>query len=180
MSKKEHFLKLIEDNPTDYSHRYVYADWLDEHGDHDEADRQRKYEGAYKWLTDYANNKEWTEVYGDTEFTERFGSVIAAGEYGGEWPRGDEDYELIKLKDGREVYIQADRGDYRYESNPYTQLVYFLGSHLDEKYFYLPFETPTGFNDYTDELWTNFEIVTGLKRPEGKWQKEMPPFSCSC
>ena len=31
--------------------RLVYADWLDENGEHEEAERQRKYVPAERWLT---------------------------------------------------------------------------------------------------------------------------------
>ncbi len=48
------FLAAIEANPPDYLRRYVYADWLDEHGEHDEANRQRAFEQADRWLRDFA------------------------------------------------------------------------------------------------------------------------------
>lgn len=48
------FLEAIEKAPKDYSHRYVYADWLDEMGEHEEADRQRKFEKSEKWLRTFA------------------------------------------------------------------------------------------------------------------------------
>jgi uncharacterized protein (TIGR02996 family) len=34
--------------------RLVYADWLDEHGEHEEADRQRKYVASERWLRAFA------------------------------------------------------------------------------------------------------------------------------
>ena len=52
---KDDFLKIISENPTDYVHRNIYADWLDEHGEHEEADRQRKYEASDKWMIDFAS-----------------------------------------------------------------------------------------------------------------------------
>jgi len=48
------FLAAIQDNPHDYLRRYVYADWLDEHGEHDKATRQRAFEKADRWLRDFA------------------------------------------------------------------------------------------------------------------------------
>jgi uncharacterized protein (TIGR02996 family) len=34
--------------------RLVYADWLDEHGEHEEADRQRRCVPAERWLREFA------------------------------------------------------------------------------------------------------------------------------
>src|SRR5438105_15639232 len=33
--------------------RLVYADWLDEHGEHEEADRMRKWPAAKAWLVKF-------------------------------------------------------------------------------------------------------------------------------
>lgn len=44
------FLAEIEKNPLDADIRGIYADWLDEQGDPDEAERQRKIVGAHAWL----------------------------------------------------------------------------------------------------------------------------------
>ncbi len=52
ISDRDAFLKSIEANPEDMAYRLIFADWLDEHGEHDEADRQRKYPEAKKWIED--------------------------------------------------------------------------------------------------------------------------------
>lgn len=54
MTEQEKFLAAIEENPKDYFLRQAYADWLEENDQPEEADRQRKYEEAEKWLTDFA------------------------------------------------------------------------------------------------------------------------------
>lgn len=61
----------------------------------------------------------------------------------------------------------------------YRQLLYFLKKHATGDY-YLPFDTPYGFRDYSEELWRNFELVTGMKSPQGEYRTKMPPFSCAC
>ena len=50
MSERNAFLKLLEENEDDTATRLVYADWLDERGEYDEADRQRKWPAARQWL----------------------------------------------------------------------------------------------------------------------------------
>ncbi len=53
---RQAFLDAIKQQPKNYDHRYVYADWLDERGEHEEADRQRRYEASEKWLREFARN----------------------------------------------------------------------------------------------------------------------------
>jgi uncharacterized protein (TIGR02996 family) len=44
------FLKALAENEDDTTTRLVYADWLEEQGLHEEADRQRKWPAAKEWL----------------------------------------------------------------------------------------------------------------------------------
>lgn len=55
MSDRELLLQAIEAEPDNYDHRLIYADWLDERGEHDEAMRQRNYEAADIWMKDLAS-----------------------------------------------------------------------------------------------------------------------------
>src|SRR5205814_1124014 len=50
MNQRNAFLKALAKNEDDTATRLVYADWLDEHGEHEEADRQRKWPAAKEWL----------------------------------------------------------------------------------------------------------------------------------
>lgn len=51
---RDAFLKALSENEDDVTTRMVYADWLDENGQPEEAERQRKWNGAKEWLTAYA------------------------------------------------------------------------------------------------------------------------------
>jgi uncharacterized protein (TIGR02996 family) len=48
--EQEAFLKALKKNEDDLTTRMVYADWLDDRGEHEESDRQRKWPAANEWL----------------------------------------------------------------------------------------------------------------------------------
>jgi uncharacterized protein (TIGR02996 family) len=50
VNEREAFLKALADNENDTTTRLVYADWLDERGEHEEAERQRNWPAAKAWL----------------------------------------------------------------------------------------------------------------------------------
>jgi len=138
------FQAEIAAHPREYDYRYVFADWLDEHGYYEEATRQRKYEAAETWLKDFAAT---TDGF-DFDYTDE----------------GDPD---------------------SYNDSGYMALLYFLEQHVagEEKGgFFLPFDTPYGFDSYSDELWENYTIVTGNPAPEkaNEYRNAMPPFRCAC
>ncbi|HEY7426993.1 MAG TPA: TIGR02996 domain-containing protein [Gemmataceae bacterium] len=56
MSERNAFLKILDENEDDTTTRLVYADWLDEHGEHEEADRQRKWPAAKAWLVQFCRD----------------------------------------------------------------------------------------------------------------------------
>ena len=165
MNDRQHFLDLIKAEPGAYEHRYIYADWLDDHGEHDEADRQRRYESSKKWLMEFACDHD-------------FGHTITDNELQDLRERYPDDYDYYEPYCNNLHAYKEDSPD-AYDGNPFVQLVYFLERHISDDAHYLPFETPHGFTSYSDELWEHFEIVTG-KRPSDQYRKEMPPFRCSC
>jgi uncharacterized protein (TIGR02996 family) len=74
MNMEDAFLKALADNEDDTTTRMVYADWLDENGEHEEADRQRKWPAAKAWLVRFCqvhnpdpgdDTEEWVISYKD-------------------------------------------------------------------------------------------------------------------
>jgi uncharacterized protein (TIGR02996 family) len=50
MNLRDAFLRALASSEDDTTTRLVYADWLDEQGEHEEADRQRRWPAAKEWL----------------------------------------------------------------------------------------------------------------------------------
>jgi len=47
------FLDALAQNEDDTPTRMIYADWLEEHGEYEEADRQRQWPAAKAWLVGF-------------------------------------------------------------------------------------------------------------------------------
>jgi uncharacterized protein (TIGR02996 family) len=54
--ERDAFLKALAENEDDALTRSVYADWLDENGEHEEADRQRKWPAAKAWIVRFCQS----------------------------------------------------------------------------------------------------------------------------
>ncbi len=50
MNARDAFLSALAENEDDTTTRLVFADWLDDQGEHEEADRHRKWPAAKEWL----------------------------------------------------------------------------------------------------------------------------------
>jgi uncharacterized protein (TIGR02996 family) len=63
MDLRDAFLRALAENEDDTSTRLVFADWLDEQGEHDEADRQRKWPAAKDWLVRFFRDHNQGDYY---------------------------------------------------------------------------------------------------------------------
>jgi uncharacterized protein (TIGR02996 family) len=70
VNEREPFLKALEENEDDTPTRLVYADWLDDNGEHEEADRQRKWPAAKEWLVRFFREHDEGDYYGQLKFYE--------------------------------------------------------------------------------------------------------------
>ncbi|WP_088255349.1 TIGR02996 domain-containing protein [Fimbriiglobus ruber] len=157
MDERQAFLNAIAAGPWDHElPRLVFADWLDEHGEVEEADRQRRYVSSERWLREFSM-KHRNEYFSD--YRGKYVEDEATGE----------SQEIPPVDAGNEEDIDSS----------YGKLMYFLKRHVDADH-YLPFDTPYGFDDYSDELWQHFRVVTGLVPPEGEHRHAIPPFRCAC
>lgn len=80
MNLQDAFLKALADHEDDTMTRLVYADWLDEQGEHEEADRQRKWPAAKEWLVRIC--KDHSRRYGEFTYEEliQFGYRVTRDE----------------------------------------------------------------------------------------------------
>ncbi len=62
MTDRERFLKALAKNEDDTSTRLVFADWLDEHGEYDEANRQRAWPEAKAWLVKFYSDSRRDQI----------------------------------------------------------------------------------------------------------------------
>ena len=83
MSEREAFLRAIAANEGDHLVRLVFADWLDEHGEHEEADRQRRWPEAKAWLDELCRKLNARgRAFGETSVEQllEFGRRVSATE----------------------------------------------------------------------------------------------------
>jgi uncharacterized protein (TIGR02996 family) len=166
------FLKALAENEDDTTTRLVFADWLDERGVHEEADRQRKWPAAKQWLIKFCEDHN---------------------------PRPDEEgrYEQVISYDdliemGRSAInevLSSRRYDQAYESPEQmlasgweTLEVAGLIESADQWEFHFGFANNIDMCEAmwgsASEFWKNWSVVTGIPLPPGVEEKSH--FHCSC
>lgn len=63
MNLQEGFLKALEENEDDTATRLIYADWLDENNQPEEAARQRAWPEAKRWMLEFVRENNYDAGY---------------------------------------------------------------------------------------------------------------------
>lgn len=75
MNDQEMFLAALAKDEDDADTRMAYADWLEERGEVEEADRQRKWPAAKAWILEFHRTEGYhRNRYDDEEDDERYTS----------------------------------------------------------------------------------------------------------
>lgn len=105
MGQKAEFLKAIEASPLDFELRMIYADWLEENDEPEEATRQRKYQSSYEWMKSFASEHfRWAEPHHYTaeEMIEAIKDYVEIGDYFNQ--DGHTSLKDLDIGDMQEVY----------------------------------------------------------------------------
>jgi uncharacterized protein (TIGR02996 family) len=149
MNEREAFLKALAENEDDTTTRLVYADWLEERGEHEEADRQRKWPAAKQWFVKFCQ-----------DYCSRGDDALD-----NEDPDGDNPYSYFHiplanlLKLGRKAFEQADEG----------RIHFYCGANE---------EMMDALRANTQEFWENWSVMTGIPLPPGVEEKSSFSCSC--
>lgn len=176
------FVDALAANEDDHTTRMIYADWLDEHDEPEEADRMRKLPAAKEWLRqwvqkingDYprrlaeweAGLQEWMQGrYDGKPVTTDMGPLTEDGwsEWTGDRPQADW-YQRHSYEDAIAAGHSALSGE-----------GYCFGTDAGCDYFY-PWKK--GEVSGSAEFFRNWSIVTGVPVPESVVKE--PPFRCAC
>lgn len=150
MDPRQPFLDALAKNEDDTTSRLVYADWLEERGFHEEADRQRQWPAAKEWLQNLSqqhNNRVREEFQ---EYVEKYGEFF-------------------------EYTIEEEIAEY---GITYEQLLE-IGNGGEEGYYVGGKESLQEILNDADtnrEYWKNWSIVTGKPSPED----DDGYFRCAC
>lgn len=147
----EIWLNTLREKPNCEVTRMVYADWLIEHGEQEEADRQLAYLAAMRWMTDFAGKLgEHCTNYDDIWLQDI-----------GVRPQIEEVYEEITAEQAIQAGWDAAKHD-RF----FTQ----MGQETAREVMYR--------EGMKEAYWKNWQIITGEKVNEET--REHHVFSCSC
>jgi len=169
MTDQEAFLAAIQRARGDEVLRQVYADWLDEHDQPDEANRQRRAVEAIQWLKDVANN-------GGNHCEENYGD----GSRGNPETREVEETDIVEKWVNITFDMVVDAGTDYVESHMLDGYWGGFTQTGDER-----LRDRFGGSEELAKYWECWELVTGKQRPAHdpnaeRWENHHNPFSCSC
>lgn len=159
--EKNEFTELLKQNEDDLVTRLVYADWLEENGYCEEAERHRLWNDAKKWMVDFSNRCK-------SEIHAKWKSWANSESEFEEWVRDGDNgpmsyQELIDL--GKAAYDEADRDN----NGEITDLTTFCGDR-ESMMEHLMRERR--------DFWNNWSIITGNPLPD-KFEN-LAYFRCAC
>lgn len=172
LNNEQAFYNAFQASPEDEAPRKIFADWLDEHGRHEEATYYRR------WTYEIELSKQWLEIFASkcgshcTNYNEVVDSYFKPGESIVEnWTKLTFD-DIIRIAKN---FIKTCDIDSANEWGLGGEQFIQFGQEGARDHFY---ETPELF-------WKHFKTYTGLILP---WEKEdfypstsmVNPFTCSC
>lgn len=171
MSERDEFLRALTENEDDVPLRLSYADWLDESGEHEEADRQRKWPAAKEWFDKFCREHnpppgEETDVRAISRQRliemgrEAIKEVLASRQcntrfYNSEQMLGMGWENLEKSR----LIEDADQWEFTFS----------FGNHYDMCW---------AFADNCSDFWKHWSVLTGIPLPPGVVEKSR--FRCAC
>ncbi len=147
------FIDALAANEDDTATRLVYADWLEERGDDDEAARQRAWPAAKAWLKDWVRSINYREYDDDAE-----GDPIPTGR-----------------REENSPHTYADAIEAGHAALSGEGYCWATDAGAD---FFLLWNKPEEGDANRAEWFRNWSIVTGVPVPDAV--VEQPPFRCAC
>lgn len=163
---RQYFLEAIEKAPMDEVARNIYADWLDEQGEVEEANRQRKFVPALGVLEKYAN-PDWEET--QPGYREKYIEKYGQDEWDEVWGKsgGPDPFPYEQLMREVEWWKEGVLGKSPYGSG--TPWIGFGSNFAQDE---------LRDEEKKQEFWEAFEVVTGIKAPVALKQQEW--YKCAC
>jgi uncharacterized protein (TIGR02996 family) len=153
MNEQTAFLNALIENEDDTTTRLVYADWLEERGEHEEADRQRRWPAAKEWLVTFCR-----KVNSEDEIPDGEDLINDEFDDNNPWSYFGISYEkLVAL--GRMAVEESNE----------TGIGLFCGANMS---------LMEALQANSREFWENWSVVTGILLPPDAAEKSS--FSCAC
>lgn len=150
MNNQAAFIEALTTNEDDVETRMIYADWLEEHGLYDEAERQRKWPAAKAWMIEFcAENDESQE---DSEYADEI------------YPMG---YEVLLDAAKRAATDTPNEDDMRWGRGDGLCILCYNNQGMCD-----------ALQDNRREFWRNFAVLTGIAVPDE--QADESWFRCAC
>jgi uncharacterized protein (TIGR02996 family) len=171
MSEREEFLRALAANEDDSTLRLIFADWLDEQGEHEEADRQRRWPAAKAWIVRLCRENNPSPGADTEERPVTYDRLIAMGREAIEEillsgrTRLPQESLMQMLECGWEVLLRAQL----VAAAETWEFDFFCGNNMD---------MTEALARNVHEFWKNWSIVTGIPLPPGIEEKSR--FGCSC